>query len=88
LVEILSKVCYSTADRRVGTIYNYRVNRADWGFIASSAGKDYFFHKDSFYGEAPANGLKVIFAPFEGMPRARAFPVLPLKDSSGHPTKG
>jgi len=80
LVEILSKVCYSTAERQVGTIYNYHINRADWGFIGTPSGENYFFHKDSYYGEAPADGLKVIFAPFEGRPRARAFPVLPLKN--------
>ncbi len=79
LVEILSKVCYSTAEREIGKIYNYQVKGPDWGFISGRCGEDYFFHKDSVYGQTPANGLLVSFAPFKGQPRGRAFPVLPLK---------
>ena len=80
LVQKLSAICYSTAERQLGVIYNYKVHRAPWGFIRTDDMDDYFFHKSSFYGANPSDGAKVNFAPFLGKPNARAFPVLPLKD--------
>jgi serine/threonine protein kinase len=80
LVEKFSKVCYSTAHRRIGTIYNFGKFGPHWGFIKSGGFADAFFHKQSFYGKGPIGGMRVSFAPFEGKPRERAFPVLPLKN--------
>jgi serine/threonine-protein kinase len=75
----LSEICYSTAPRIEGIIYNYHAGTGDWGFIESEGYQDCFFHYDSFYGAKPANGQRVNFAFFEGVPRPRAFPVLPLR---------
>ncbi len=79
VVARLSEICYSTAPRFEGEIYNYGTGTGDWGFIQSAACQDCFFHTDSFYGGKPKNGQKVNFAFFQGVPRARAFPVLPLR---------
>ncbi|HEU5122592.1 MAG TPA: serine/threonine-protein kinase [Verrucomicrobiae bacterium] len=79
LVARLSQICYSTAEREVGYIYNYQVNRSPWGFIKTQNSEDYFFHRESFYGDKPDDGIPVNFAGFTGNPRGRAFPVTPLK---------
>jgi serine/threonine-protein kinase len=75
----LSEVCYSTAPRVEGTIYNYRAGTGKWGFIKSVGRADCFFHADSYYGDRPVNGQRVNFAFFQGEPKPRAFPVLPLR---------
>ena len=81
LIEMLSIICYSTAERKVGRIYNYgiRPGLMSLGFIESPHEDDCMFHKDSFFGGSPANDMKVNYAPFPGNPKGRAFPVLPLK---------
>jgi serine/threonine protein kinase len=79
LVARLSEVCYSTAQRIHGEIYNYRSGTGQWGFIKSPDCPDCFFHADSYYGTKPTDGQKVNFACFPGSPKARAFPVLPLR---------
>ncbi len=80
LVLTLADIPYSTATRLVGEIYNFGIPFATCGFIETPSG-DCFFHEDSFYGRKPVNGMIVNFAPFNGSPRNRAFPVLPLRDS-------
>ena len=79
LVAQLSEICYSTAPRLTGEIYNYRSGTGAWGFIKSSGCADCFFHADSYYGTKPADGQRVNFACFPGWPKPRAFPVLPLR---------
>jgi eukaryotic-like serine/threonine-protein kinase len=80
LVEMCSKLCYSNAERRVGSIDSFGGRgRGNWGFIDVDGGGTAFFHQDNFYGHTIAVGAKVNFADFSGVPRDRAFPVLPLK---------
>jgi eukaryotic-like serine/threonine-protein kinase len=80
LVEMCSKLCYSNAERRVGSIDSFRgKGRGNWGFINIDGGGTAFFHQDNFYGDTITEGGKVNFADFPGVPRARAFPVLPMK---------
>lgn len=81
LVVQFGSVCYSTAERHIGTIYNFGSHPGRWGFISAQSLSDTFFHADSFYGGKPENGIKVSFARFLGDPNPRAFPVLPLKRS-------
>lgn len=80
LVEMCSKLCYSIAERHVGSIDSFRgKGRGNWGFIDVDGGGTAFFHQDNFYGDTIAVGGRVNFADFPGVPRDRAFPVLPLK---------
>jgi hypothetical protein len=75
-----SKLCYSNAERRIGAIDSFRGRgRGNWGFIDIDGGGTAFFHQDNFYGDSITAGSKVNFADFPGVPRARAFPVLPMK---------
>jgi serine/threonine protein kinase len=82
LVQRIAKICYSTAERKIGHIYNYALGMGamNYGFISSAGEEDCFFHKDSFFGKLPENQMKVNFAPFHGKPDWRAFPVLPLRN--------
>jgi eukaryotic-like serine/threonine-protein kinase len=80
LVTECGKLCYSTAPRCLGRIQNYKSGTGNWGFIdREDEGEDVFFHKDCFYGDAPADGMRVSLATFPGMPRPRAFPVLAIR---------
>ena len=72
--------CYSTHPRSEGAIEKFRhADYGAYGFIATD-GESVFFHKDSFYGEQPSVGMKVLFCTFPGDPRPRAHPVVPLKN--------
>jgi eukaryotic-like serine/threonine-protein kinase len=82
--EELSKrcdaLCYFPPRRELGTIENYRAKT--FGFI--EAEKDeagIFFHVKNVVADKPKPpvGTRVWFTRFEGEPRARAFPVVPLK---------
>ena len=80
VVEMCSKLCYSTAERQVGLIDSFGGRgRGKWGFINTDDASTVFFHWDSFYGSTISQGTRVNLAAFPGIPRARAFPVLPLK---------
>lgn len=80
LVQTCDKLCYSNAERQLGTIESFRgVGRGNWGFIDIHGGGTAFFHRDSFYGDMVSVGARVSFAGFPGVPQMRAFPVLPLK---------
>jgi eukaryotic-like serine/threonine-protein kinase len=80
LVDLCTKLCYSNAPRRTGTIESYKsVGRGKWGFIEVDGGGTVFYHADSFYGSSIEVGKRVSFADFDGAPRPRAFPILPLK---------
>jgi serine/threonine-protein kinase len=80
LVKLCATLCYSNAQRRTGVIRDFGgVRRGKWGFIDVDGGGTIFYHRDSFYGDALQAGIKVNFADFPGVPKARAFPILPLK---------
>lgn len=77
VVDQFSQVTYSTAPRKMG---NVKYRKGAWGFIApDDSGNDVFFHEDSFYGSRPAEGMRVAFADFPGLPQSRAHPVLECK---------
>jgi serine/threonine protein kinase len=80
LVEMCERLCYSSEDRRTGSIQSFAgAGRGNWGFIDVDGDGQVFFHRDSFYGEKITVGDKVSFASFPGVPQPRVFPVLPLK---------
>lgn len=80
LVGEFSKVCYSLSERQTGQIKNFIGNNESRGFISCKDSNDVFFHVDSFYSsETPTIGMKVNFAKFDGEPKPRAFPLLPIK---------
>jgi serine/threonine-protein kinase len=80
LVEMCERLCYSSAERRTGSIQCFRgAGRGNWGFIDVDGDGQVFFHRDSFYGVQITVGDKVSFASFPGVPQPRVFPVLPLK---------
>jgi serine/threonine-protein kinase len=80
LVEMCAKLCYSNAERHIGSINCFGgQGRGKWGFIDVDGGGTAFFHRDSFYGDTVKVGTKVNFADFPGVPQSRAFPVLPMK---------
>lgn len=77
LAQKCDALCYLPPVREVGTVTNYP--RDSWGFIAAQ-GDQVFFHTKSLIGEKkPPIGSSVWFTRFEGAPKPRAIPVLPLK---------
>lgn len=80
LVEQCGNLCYSISPRREGYIYNYPIRTSpSAGFISDLDDSSYFFHKDSYYGDRPEEGKRVIFSYSPGEPVPRAFPVLPIE---------
>ena len=77
LVQQCAKLCYSTTMRREGTVTDTRYGSQ--GYIQADDGEEVFFHFDSVFGGPPSKGTRVNFACFPGHPKARAFPVLPLR---------
>ncbi|MEJ1117082.1 serine/threonine-protein kinase [Phyllobacterium sp. CCNWLW109] len=77
LIRLCEDLCYSVKERRIGVVGHmpYQTN----GFIGSSGGQDVFFHNDSVPVGRVSSGDRVWFSTFPGVPRERAFPVVPLK---------
>lgn len=78
--------CYATAERRLGSILNFRVGYASGGRSQTGTIQDditsasYFYHASEFYGPGnPAAGQRVSICVYPGAPRARAAPVLLLR---------
>lgn len=80
LVKQCGNLCYSSAPRREGYIETYPVAKLSAGFIRISDTETAFFHRDSYYGDDPQVGQKVVFSCSPGDPCARAFPVIPRID--------
>jgi|CZKS01.1.fsa_nt_gi serine/threonine-protein kinase len=79
LIELCSVLCYSSAPRKSGVIEGFRYNSGSWGTITGDDGQSVFFHADSGYTKVRLQkGQRVDFACFPGLPRPRAFPVLPM----------
>lgn len=68
-------LCYPIADRAVGVVREIKYNA--YGFI-SCDDRTYFYHTDSVYGEAPAEGDCVVCAPFPSAGHPRVHPVLKI----------
>jgi eukaryotic-like serine/threonine-protein kinase len=80
LVKECGRLCYSTAPRCIGYVRDFRTYSGNWGFInREDMGASVFFHGDSFYGQVPANGVRVSLAMFPGTPSPRAHPVLAIR---------
>lgn len=78
LVSLCEKLCYQTATRHVGRVARWHCST--FGFISPRmGGPDVFFHLESVFGDRPKEGDEVWYARFDGMPRMRAHPVVPLK---------
>lgn len=76
-------ICYLSPVRELGRVANYPANT--FGFIRSDAGEQVFFHTRSVVGVRPPVDSRVWFTKFAGDPRARAIPVVPLKDVVSNP---
>jgi serine/threonine-protein kinase len=72
-------ICYLPPTRELGIVENYPA--PTFGFIQSDAGDRVFFHTQNIVGNGkrPPLGSRVWFTKFDGQPRPRAIPVVPLK---------
>ncbi|MCY4012744.1 MAG: protein kinase [Gammaproteobacteria bacterium] len=76
LASRCDELCYVTPVRETGIVTNYPAR--SFGFIARENGGSVFFHVRSVIGPRPELGAQVWFTSFDGMPRPRAIPVVPL----------
>jgi len=77
------EVCYLPPVRETGVINVYRAGT--FGFIESDGGDTVFFHTQNVVGDGvrPDPGTRVWFTKFDGSPRPRAIPVVPLAATEG-----
>lgn len=85
LVVYCENFCYSVQPRKAGIVG--RMPFASSGFINLPGAPDVFFHMDSVPVGSVTTGDRVWFSTFPGEPRARAFPVVPLKMPRGIDTR-
>jgi serine/threonine protein kinase len=81
LVDQFSKLCYMVKDRNVGVLYYFK-GRGEQGFGFArdqSTNKSIMIHMDEVFGDKPIIDDKVCFSSYEGIPRARAFPIIKCK---------
>jgi serine/threonine-protein kinase len=71
-------LCYLPPVRELGVISNYQAST--FGFIRADRGSDVFFHTQNVITDdgRPEPGTRVWFTRFDGQPRDRAIPVVPL----------
>ena len=72
------ELCYLSPIRETGVVARYPAS--SFGFIERHAGGQVFFHVANVVGARPEVGAEVWFTSFEGDPRPRAIPVVPLVD--------
>lgn len=79
LIETCDRLCYLPALRETGSIEKYPV--ASFGFIVADKGDGVFFHTENVIttGARPPVGTRVWYTRFDGSPRPRAIPVVPLR---------
>lgn len=70
------EICYLSPVRETGVVNRYPVR--SFGFIGADTGGEVFFHVQNVIGVKPKPGTKVWFTRFDGHPRPRAIPVVPL----------
>ena len=70
------EICYLSPVRETGIVVRYPAR--SFGFIEADAGGEVFFHVQNVVGVKPSRGTKVWFTKFDGEPRPRAIPVVPL----------
>jgi eukaryotic-like serine/threonine-protein kinase len=77
LAALCDDVCYLPLVRDVGVVENY-VARS-FGFIRRDGTPGVFFHANNVLGAPPAVGTAVWYSKFDGKPKPRAIPVVPMK---------
>jgi serine/threonine protein kinase len=79
LIAICDRLCYLPVIRETGTVGNYPAS--SFGFINADSGDQVFFHTQNVIknGPRPPIGTRVWFTRFDGDPRPRAIPVVPLR---------
>lgn len=70
------ELCYLSPVRETGVVSSYPANT--YGFIERDRGGQVFFHVANVVGTRPSVGAPVWFTSFEGSPRPRAIPVVPI----------
>lgn len=76
LISSIGELCYTVAPRDEGRV---KYQQHNWGFILTG-NQDVQYHNHSVYGDIPAHGDRVMFAPYSGKPKSRAYPVVKLKN--------
>jgi serine/threonine protein kinase len=77
LVTLCDELCYQPLVREVGVIESYPV--PTFGFIRSNSSDAVFFHTQNILGPRPPQGTGVWYSKFDGSPKPRAIPVVPMK---------
>lgn len=77
LATLCDELCYQPLVREVGVIENYPVRT--FGFIRSNGSDGVFFQVQNVLGPPPPLGTDVWYSKFDGSPRPRAIPVVPMK---------
>ncbi|ATB28618.1 protein kinase domain-containing protein [Melittangium boletus] len=80
LVSLCDRLCYSPiVGRKIGVVEGYPGR--SFGFIRPQGdGGSVFFHVESVVGRKPRVGQRVWYQPYDGTPRERAHPVIPMVD--------
>jgi len=85
LVEEFNLLCYASMNRRIGCVREFNISYSgggtgNCGFINDERGVGTFFHGSVYFGDLPAaEGQRVSFSVYPGVPNARCSPVLLLK---------
>lgn len=86
VMRMCQQLCYATAARKIGMITEYpgeyaNGNRGNFGRITDTvAHRRWFFHATEFFGhDEPAEGQRVSFSVYPGVPHDRSAPVLRLR---------
>jgi eukaryotic-like serine/threonine-protein kinase len=86
LAALCDDLCYLPLDREVGVVDNYVVR--SFGFIRSEGNESVFFHAQNVLGPRPPEGTNVWYSKFDGSPRPRAIPVVPMKPNASSADSG
>lgn len=76
------RLCYLPPVREIGVVSNYPGRVKTFGFIGSEEGGVVFFHTRSAIANRLPVGTRVWYGKFDGQPRPRAIPVVPMKAQS------
>ena len=80
LAACCDRICYQPPIRETGIVTAYRAQ--SFGFIEADQGGQVFFHVQNVVGHRPSVDAHVWFTKFDGHPRPRAIPVVPLRSQS------
>ncbi len=77
LAVLCDDLCYLPLVREVGVVENYAAS--SFGFIHCEGSAGAFFHTKNVLGPRPPAGTSVWYSKFDGNPRPRAIPVVPMR---------